>query len=94
MSKGRKMTLLFYVPWFVFLLLSPFFMCGEAAANPKLIPLLMAFGLTEFSVSAPSVLQVRKCISGWTKEKADEIAEKVMSFTTVEEIEKFLSEIA
>ena len=72
----------------------PVGMCGEAAANPKLIPLLMAFGLTEFSVSAPSVLQVRKCISGWTKERADEIAEKVMALTTVEEIEKFLSEIA
>ena len=26
-------------------------MCGEAAADPKLIPLLLAFGLDEFSVS-------------------------------------------
>ena len=39
MSKGRKMTLLFYVPWFVFLLLSPFFMCGEAAAVMPPLPL-------------------------------------------------------
>ena len=72
----------------------PVGMCGEAAANPKLIPLLISFGLTEFSVSAPSVLQVRKCISRWSKEEADRIAEKVMGFTTVEEVDKFLSGIA
>ena len=39
MSKGRKMAFLFYVPWFVFLLLSPFFMCGEAAAVMPPLPL-------------------------------------------------------
>ena len=39
-------------------------MCGEAAADPKLIPLLLAFGLDEFSVSATSVLKTRKIISG------------------------------
>ena len=72
----------------------PVGMCGEAAANPKLIPLLMSFGLTEFSVSAPSVLSVRKCISAWTKEKADELAEKVMSLQTIGEVEEVLSGIA
>ena len=39
----------------------PVGMCGEAAADPMMIPLLISFGLTEFSVSAPSVLRVRKC---------------------------------
>ena len=29
-------------------------MCGEAAADPLLIPILMSFGLDEYSVSAPS----------------------------------------
>ena len=72
----------------------PVGMCGEAAANPKLIPLLMSFGLTEFSVSAPSVLSVRKCISAWTKEKADELAERVMNLQTIEEVEEILSGIA
>ena len=55
----------------------PVGMCGEAAADPMMIPLLISFGLTEFSVSAPSVLRVRKCISSWTKEKADAVAEKI-----------------
>ena len=68
-------------------------MCGEAAANPKMIPLLISFGLTEFSVSAPSVLKVRKNISKWKKEEADAIAEKVMAMTTEAEINAYLDTI-
>lgn len=69
----------------------PVGMCGEAAADPMMIPLLISFGLTEFSVSAPSVLRVRKCISSWTKEKADEVAAKVMSLATQKEVREYLS---
>ena len=69
----------------------PVGMCGEAAANPKLIPLLMAFGLTEFSVSAPSVLRVRKCISRWTRDEAQLAAQKALSMKTVKEVEEYLS---
>lgn len=68
----------------------PVGMCGEAAANPHLIPLLISFGLTEFSVSAPSVLKVRKCISKWTKEEADKVAEHVMNLKTEKEIAEYL----
>lgn len=71
----------------------PVGMCGEAAANPQLIPLLISFGLTEFSVSAPSVLKVRKCISKWSKSEADKIAEKVMAMKTEEEIAAYLETI-
>lgn len=71
----------------------PVGMCGEAAANPQLIPLLISFGLTEFSVSAPSVLKVRKSISKWSKTEADKIAEKVMAMKTEEEIAAYLETI-
>ena len=37
----------------------PVGMCGEAAADPMLIPLLISFGLKEFSVGPTSVLQTR-----------------------------------
>ncbi len=60
----------------------PVGMCGEAAASPEMIPLLISFGLTEFSVSAPSVLKVRKNIAKWTKAEADAVAEQVMAMTT------------
>ena len=68
-------------------------MCGEAAANPMMIPLLISFGLTEFSVSAPSVLKVRKNIAKWTKAEADAVADKVMAMTTEAEITAYLETI-
>ncbi len=71
----------------------PVGMCGEAASDPMMIPLLISFGLTEFSVSAPSVLRVRKCISTWTKEKADEVADKVMSLGTESEVREYLQNL-
>ena len=68
----------------------PVGMCGEAAASPEMIPLLISFGLTEFSVSAPSVLKVRKNIAKWTKAEADAVAEQVMVMTTEAEIKAYL----
>lgn len=65
-------------------------MCGEAAADKMLIPLLISFGLDEFSVSATSVLTTRKSISGWTKQSADEVAQKAMQLTTADEIIEYL----
>ncbi|MFR7762715.1 MAG: phosphoenolpyruvate--protein phosphotransferase, partial [Eubacterium sp.] len=52
-------------------------MCGEAAADSKLIPLLLAFGLDEFSVSATSVLKTRKTISDCTMDECKALADKV-----------------
>ena len=71
----------------------PVGMCGEAAANPMMIPLLLSFGLTEFSVSAPSVLKVRKNIAKWTKAEADAVVEKVMAMATEAEVTEYLKSI-
>ena len=65
-------------------------MCGEAAADPKLIPLLLAFGLDEFSVSATSVLKTRKTISDCDVAACKKLAEKVMQCITEEEVLKLL----
>ena len=65
-------------------------MCGEAAADPLLIPMLISFGLDEFSVSAPSILRTRKIISQWTKAEADALAEKVLALKTKEEVKAAL----
>lgn len=69
-------------------------MCGEAAADPLLIPMLISFGLGEYSVSAPSVLKTRKTISEWTKADADALAEKVMKLKTAEEVKDALADAA
>ncbi|MBQ6390496.1 MAG: phosphoenolpyruvate--protein phosphotransferase [Eggerthellaceae bacterium] len=69
-------------------------MCGEAAADPLLIPLWISFGLGEYSVSATSVLATRKQVSLWTKEDADALADKVMQLNTAAEIYEVLKEAA
>lgn len=68
----------------------PVGMCGEAAADPLMIPLLISFGLDEFSVTPTSILATRREISRWNREEADKLAQKVMTFETAKEIESEL----
>lgn len=65
-------------------------MCGEAAADPLLIPLLISFGLGEFSVSATSVLATRGTIAKWSRAEADELAAKALSLATETEVAELL----
>lgn len=65
-------------------------MCGEAAADPLLIPLLISFGLGEFSVSATSVLATRGTIAKWSKAEADELTAKALSLATEAEVAELL----
>lgn len=69
----------------------PVGMCGEAAADPMLIPLLISFGLDEYSVTPTSILETRRELARWTKEEADKITEKIMSLDTEQ---KVVSELA
>ena len=64
----------------------PVGMCGEAAADPLLIPLLISFGLDEYSVNPASLLATRREISRWSKQEADRIAESVMALETEKQI--------
>lgn len=68
-------------------------MCGEAAADPLMIPLLVAFGLSEFSVSATSVLATRKVISMWSQQEAQQVAQKAMQLETEKEVAEYLQSI-
>ena len=70
----------------------PVGMCGEAASDPLFIPLLLSFGLSEFSVNPVFVLATRSVISKWTKKEADALTEKVMSLSTGAEIVAVLKE--
>ena len=67
-------------------------MCGEAAADTALTPVLLTFGLEAFSVAPVSLLPVRKAISLWTMEEAKAVTEKAMSLETEEEVQAFLKE--
>lgn len=65
-------------------------MCGEMAADPLAIILLVGLGLQEFSVNASMVLKVKKLISLIDSNEAKEIANKVLTLKTAKEIESYL----
>lgn len=71
----------------------PVGMCGEAAADPLLIPLLLAFGLTEFSVNPTSLLATRREIARWTLPEAQRLAVDAMQQTTEEAVRRLLQQL-
>ena len=67
-------------------------MCGEAASDPLMIPLLLAFGLNEFSMSASAILKARKYITESSVEELKAVADKAMSLVTAAEVEQLMKE--
>lgn len=67
-------------------------MCGEAAGDSRMLPLLLAFGLDEFSVTASKVLDTRKSIADWTMKDAKDVTAHVMKLCTDKEISNYLSD--
>ncbi len=70
----------------------PVGMCGEAASDPNLIPVLLGLGLDEFSVSHEKVLSTRYHISLWTDVEADHIARHALAHDSASEIKSYLNE--
>ncbi len=68
-------------------------MCGEAAADVHMLPLLVSFGLDEFSVNPTSVLSVRSALSALDSTACDEIAQKALSMETEAEVSAYLSSL-
>lgn len=67
-------------------------MCGEAAADERMIPLLLNFGLDEFSVTVSRVLETRKEIALWSSKEVKEITENVMNYSEEKEVSNYLSD--
>ena len=65
-------------------------MCGEMAADPLAIILLVGLGLQEFSVNASMVLKAKKLISMIDSKEAKIIADKVLTLKTAKEVEAYL----
>lgn len=67
-------------------------MCGEAAGNDLIIPLLLGMGLDEFSVSNSRVLETRKNIAEWSFSEALELANNALTLPTEKEISNYLND--
>lgn len=68
-------------------------MCGELAGMTKAIPILLGFGLDEFSMSPRAIPEAKHLIGKLTDEKAREIANQAMSFGTAAEIEYYMKDV-
>lgn len=68
-------------------------MCGEMASDPNAVVLLMAMGINELSMSAPSIPRVKEKIRGISSIKAKEILADVMKMEDGDEIRTYLTKV-
>jgi phosphotransferase system enzyme I (PtsI) len=68
-------------------------MCGEAAGDPKLIPLFVGMGFDELSMSSSSILEARRIIRQMDRTSIKEKIYRVLNYNTAEEIEGALEEL-
>lgn len=68
----------------------PVGMCGEVAADRRLIPLLLGFGLNEFSTAARAVPSVKQTLSRWSKAEAEALAENALKLETEADVREYL----
>lgn len=61
-------------------------MCGEMAGDSTAIPLLLALGLDEFSMSATSILPARTQILGLNKKELAALKNEFLSLSTADEV--------
>ena len=66
-------------------------MCGEAAGDPKLIPVFVGMGLDEFSMNSPSILRSRYIVRNLNKEDMQKIARNTLDMENAIEVEEYLS---
>ena len=66
-------------------------MCGEMAGDKVAIPILLAMGLDEFSMSATAILTSRAQISNLSKKQLELHISKILTLTTSQEVEQYVS---
>lgn len=66
--------------------------CGEAAANQFLVPLFVAMGITELSMSSGYILETKKVIRSLDRTDLNFHLKKVMGMNLATEIEEYLAE--
>ena len=65
-------------------------LCGELAADPLATPLLLGMGLEEFSVSAPSIPELKRAISRWSVAEAEDVAKEVLAMDSIQSARRIL----
>ncbi len=68
-------------------------MCGEMAGEEMAAPLLLGLGLDEFSMSATSILSIRKLMRSLSKAEMTELANKAIDLDTMEEVVELVQSV-
>lgn len=69
----------------------PVILCGECAADPAMIPLLIGLGIREFSVAARHIPLVKHTIRKWRILEACRLAEGALEYPSAQELKEFLA---
>jgi len=70
----------------------PVSLCGEMAADPLAVPVLVGLGLREFSMHPPALPVVRSLVRALTLREARRIAHKALTLATAQAVEEYLLE--
>jgi len=70
----------------------PLSLCGEMAADPLLLKLLIGCGLREFSMTPGAIPMARRVVKETSARQMIRVAARVLTLATVEEIEQCLSD--
>ena len=62
--------------------------CGEAAADPEVVPFLVGLGIRELSVSPTSIPAVRRQVAGLDLEACAAMAEQALAATSLSEVRR------
>jgi phosphoenolpyruvate-protein kinase (PTS system EI component) len=65
--------------------------CGEAAADPAVIPFLVGLGVTELSVGPSSVVAVRSLVDGLDLARCRELAARALTAGSLAEVNELLA---
>jgi phosphotransferase system enzyme I (PtsI) len=69
----------------------PIILCGECAADPSMIPILIGLGIREFSVAARHIPLVKHTIRKWRILEACRLAESALEHTAAQELKDYLA---
>jgi phosphoenolpyruvate-protein phosphotransferase (PTS system enzyme I) len=72
----------------------PVTVCGEMAANPRYIPLLIGLGIREFSCSPRYIPLVKKAVRRCTLLGSFKLAQKILQMSSSHEISQILADLA
>jgi len=70
----------------------PVSLCGEMAADPLAVPVLVGLGLDEFSMHPPALPLVRSLIRALSYREAHRIAQRALTLASAREVEEYLLE--